>query len=278
MKFPLFVGPQLSLYFSCATLFAILVLGLPGCASNTTDSRASVGEAELLTDSDDSEGRKRARLRLELALGYFERGQTKVALDELKQSMAADPLYGEAHNLRGLIYMRLNDYKIAESSFRRALEISPKDSNVLHNLGWLMCQQAQYADADLYFNQALSNPKYQRRAKTFLAQGLCQVKAGANNEGAASFVKSYAIEPDNPITSYNLATLLFNKQDTNQAQVYVRRLNNSEFANAESLWLGIKVEQRMNNPEGVKQLGLQLLKRFPKSNEVDKYQRRAFNE
>ena len=278
MRSPVFIGRLFYLHFILACLLAAAVLILPGCASTSTESRLIAGESELLTDSDESEGRKRARIRLELAVGYFEMGQTRVALDELKLSMNADPLYSEGHNLRGLIYMRLNDFKTAEASFKRALEISPRDSNVYHNLGWLMCQQTHYVDAELYFNQALSNPKYQRRAKTFLAQGLCQVKAGAIEQGASSLVKSYEVEPGNPITSYNLADVFFTMHDPSRAQFYVRRLNNGEFANAESLWLGIKVEQVMSNPDGVKQLGLQLIKRFPKSNEVDKFHRGAFNE
>ena len=46
-----------------------------------------------MTASDEPDGRKRARIRLELAVGYFEQGQTAVALDELKQSLVADPAY-----------------------------------------------------------------------------------------------------------------------------------------------------------------------------------------
>ena len=44
-----------------------------------------------MTESDEPEARKRARIRMELAVGYFEQGQTNVALDELKQVIAADP-------------------------------------------------------------------------------------------------------------------------------------------------------------------------------------------
>jgi type IV pilus assembly protein PilF len=36
-----------------------------------------------------------------------------------------------------------------------------------------------------------------------------------------------------------------------RAQFYIRRLNNSNLANAETLWLGIKIEQRLKfNREG----------------------------
>src|SRR5690349_14618346 len=86
---------------------AATLLGLAGCAS---PSGAGAGVSQdIMTDSDEPEARKRARLRMELAVGYFEQGQTNVALDELKQVIAIDPAFPDAYNLRGLIYMRLND-------------------------------------------------------------------------------------------------------------------------------------------------------------------------
>jgi type IV pilus assembly protein PilF len=232
----------------------------------------------MVTESDEPDARRRARIRLELALGYFENGQTAIALDELKQSITADSNYAEAYSLRGLIYMRLNDFRLSEDSFKRALTLNPRDSNIMHNLGWLYCQQARYAQAQQLFSQALANPQYGERAKTWRAQGLCQVRAGQLAEGEQSLFKSYEFDAGNPVTSYNLASLLFQRSDFARAQFYVRRLNNSELANAESLWLGIKVERRMENREAMMQLAGQLSKRFPKSREAEAYQRGAFDE
>ena len=232
----------------------------------------------MLTASDEPDARRRARIRLELAVGYFEQGQTTIALDELKQSIAADPTFGEAYNLRGLIYMRLNDFRFAEESFRKALSINPQNSNVVHNLGWLFCQQARYPESLLFFSQALANPQYGERAKTLMAQGLCQIRAGRTADAELSLLKSYEFDAGNPITAYNLATLLFQRGDFVRAQFYVRRLNNSELANAESLWLGIKVERRMDNRDATLQLATQLQRRFPQSREAASYQRSSFDE
>ncbi len=269
---------QVRHWFLGACLVLLGVSGMSGCASKSPGDGPSGGGAEMLTDSDEPEVRKRARIRLELAVGYFEQGQTSIALDELKQSIAADPSYGEAYNLRGLIYMRLNDFRFAEESFRRALAINPKDSNLMHNLGWLLCQQAKYPQAQELFSQALANPHYGERAKTWRAQGLCQVRSGLRSEAELSLQKSYELEAGNPITAYNLATLLFQRGDFVRAQFYVRRLNNSELANEESLWLGIKVERAMQNREAMLQLAAQLEKRFPQSREALAYQRGAFHE
>lgn len=264
------------LFYAC--LLVVGLTGISGCASKSAGAGPGGSGVEIVTDSDEPEARKRARIRLELAVGYFEQGQTTIALDELKQSIAADPTYGDAYSLRGLIYMRLNDFRFAEESFRKALTMSPQDSNVMHNLGWLLCQQARYPEAQQLFSQALLNPQYGERAKTFRAQGLCQVRAGLRGDAELSLLKSYEFDAGNPITAYNLAILLFQRGDFVRAQFYVRRLNNSELANAESLWLGVKVERRMENRDAMLQLAAQLVKRFPQSREVGAYQRGAFDE
>ena len=253
-------------------------LGLSGCASNQGTFSAAAGKADLVTESDEPESRKRARLRLELASGYFEQGQTNVALDELKLALIADPTYVDAYNLRGLVYMRLNDLTLAEDSFRRALVINPRDAGVAHNYGWLLCQGARFQESFRLFGQAIANPTYPGQAKSLMTLGICQVRAGQRAEAEQSLTKSYELDAGNPLTGYNLSLLLFERGELVRSQFYIRRLNNTELANAETLWLGIKIEQMLNNQQVVQQLASQLKKRHGQSREAIAYDRGAFNE
>ena len=256
----------------------VVCLNLAACAGDPNAAGQSGAKADLVTDSDEPDGRRRARIRLELAVGYFEQGQTTVALDELKQAITADPNFGEAYNMRGLIYMRLNDFRLAEESFRRAIALNPGDSNIFHNYAWLLCQQSRFPESAQLFAQALANPQYGDRPKTLMTLGLCQIKSGQRAEAEVSLTRSYELDAGNPITGYNLSNLLYLRNENVRAQFYIRRLNNSELANAESLWLGIKVERRMNNRDALEQLGAQLRKRFAQSKEVALYDREAFDE
>lgn len=259
--------------WSCLAGSAVVLVS--GCASNMSGSSMN---SDRVTESDEPEARKRARLRLELAVAYFDKGQTTDALDHLKQSIAADPNLFEAYNMRGLIYMRLNDLPLAEESFRRALAINPKAADVQHNYGWMLCQQSRFPESTQLFNSALANPTYGERAKTWMAMGLCQMKGGQLADAESSFIRSYELDAGNPITAYNLSQLLYQRAEYVRAQFYVRRLNNSELANAESLWLGIKVERRMENRDAMAQLSAQLKKRYPQSRENLALERGAFNE
>ncbi|MDM0044101.1 type IV pilus biogenesis/stability protein PilW [Variovorax dokdonensis] len=266
----------------CLLFAALAAFMLAGCVSTTSTrqtSDVSFGAEQVpQTASDEGQARKRARLRLELALGYFQNGQTNVALDEVKQALAIDPGYGDAYNLRGLVYMRLDDPGLAEDSFRRAISINPRDGNAMHNYGWLLCQQKRYGDGIGQFQRALETPGYADQAKTLMTMGVCDMQAGRSAEAERALTRAYEIDPNNPIVAYNLALLLSQRQDWARAQFYIRRVNNSQAATAETLWLGVKVERQLNNREAAGQLGAQLTQRFPQSREALAYERGNFND
>jgi type IV pilus assembly protein PilF len=267
---------QLGLLVAALPWAALLAgtITVAGCAT----PQAEPGRDSVVTDFDEPESRKRARLRMELAVGYFEQGKTNIALDELKQVIAIDPVYPDAYNLRGLIYMQLNDPRLAEESFRRAVVLNPGDGNTLHNLGWLHCQQRRFDEAERSFEQALASPLYPERAKTLMAQGLCQARAGKAEGAERTLAKAYELDAGNPIVGYNLANLLFARGDMPRAQFYIRRLNNTELANAETLWLGIKVERKLGDRLAMAQLADQLKKRFPRSREMAALEKGSFDE
>lgn len=256
---------------------------LGGCAARPDAGTASSAVAVALgpeanPSSEAAELRRRARIRLELAANYLEMGQTQVALEEVQQSITTDPSFSDAYNLRGLVFMRLGDLGAADESFRRALALNPAEPYLLHNYGWLRCQQKNYAEAEQYFDRALAVPAYTARAKTLMAQGLCQERAGRVADAEKTLGKAYELDAGNPVVGYNLASMALRRGDLQRAQFYSRRLNNSELANAESLWLGIKIERGLGNALEMRQLGEQLHKRFPDSKEALAFDRGAFNE
>lgn len=262
--------------FTLGLVFVGLVQ-LGGCAAGV-GTAGNPTARDWVTESDEPAARKRARTRLELATGYFEQGQYVVALDEVKQAIQIDPTYAAAFNLRGLIYTQLRDLRLAEDSFQQALRLDARDGDTWHNLGWMYCLDTRYPMAFDAFRRALETPGYASAARTWMALGICQVRAGQADAGLRSLERSFELDAGHPVTLYNLALLLHQRGDSERARFYIRRLNNSELANAESLWLGIKIENRLQNREAVAQLGEQLRRRFPVSREASAYERGAFDE
>jgi type IV pilus assembly protein PilF len=234
---------------------------------------------DRVTASDEAEPQKRARARMELASAYFGRGQMTTALDQVKLAIAADPLYGDAFNLRGLIYANLGDTGLAEESFKRALQLNARDADTMHNYGWYLCQQQRYAEANAMFNQALAITQYRGTARTLLTQGVCQAHAGQLVEAEASLARAYELDPSSPFTATNLSEVLYKRGEFERARFYIRRVNaQPDVANAQTLWLAARIEMKLGNRQGASEFGAQLRNRFPDSREASAYGRGAFDE
>lgn len=257
---------------------SLVLLVLAGCATAPAPVTSRAGVNEPYTESDEPDARRRARIRTELASAYLAEGKVEFALDEIKQAQATDPTYSPAYTVRGVIHLQMQDRAGAEGNFQRAIQLNPQDADSLHNLGFLRCDQGQYAQAQPLFERALAVPGYARAGNTWLAQGICQARAGQLEPAERSLVRAFEYDAGNPITVYNLAAVLLKRGEAQRAQFHARRLNNSELANAESLWLGIRIERRLGNTDAARQLGDQLRRRFPDSTELAAYNRGAFDD
>ena len=252
-----------------ALLAAVLGTVLAGCVAPPRQETPANETRDRITASDEPDATKRAHARMELASAYFGRGQMTTALDQVKQAIAADPLYGEAFNLRGLIYANLGDNVLAEESFKRALQLNARDADTMHNYGWYLCQQKRYAESNALFNQALAQPQYRGVARTLLAQGVCQAYAGQLAESEASLSRAYELDPTSPFTATNLSEVLYRRGEYERARFYIRRVNSQpDVANAQTLWLAARIENKLGNRQGASEFGAQLRNRFPDSREA----------
>lgn len=230
---------------------------------------SSAAGRDIVTASDETEARRRARIRLELAGAYFSRGQLTTALDEVKQAIAMDGTMSPAYELRGLIYSGLSEPGLAEESYQRAIQLDARNGSVLHNYGWFLCQRQQYAQADAYFARAIEQPMSVQISRTLMARGVCQMQAGLLPQAQETLKRSYELEPGNPVTAFNLALLFYRAGDFDRARFYIRRVNNlPEQANAESLWLGVRIEHRLGNQSAQDEWATQLRSRFPNARET----------
>jgi len=261
-----------------ALLAAALAGLLAGCARPlapefTADSK------DRVTASDEPDASKRARVRMELAAAYFGRGQMTTALDQIKLAIGADPTISEAFNLRGLIYANLGDDRLAEESFRRALQLNPRDADAMQNFGYFLCQKKRYPESTALFDQALAVPRYADAPRTLLTKGVCLAFAGQLAESEASLVRSYEMDPSNPSTAVNLSEVLYRRGDFERARFFVRRVNSvPAIASAQTLWLAARIENRLGNRGGVDNFGDQLRRRFPDARETSDFNQGRFDE
>jgi len=245
----------------------MVVAALAGCAGQQSASDTSLKPA-VKTTGDEDANQARARIHTELAASYFEIGNMTVALEEVKVALSADPNFAPAHNVAGLIYGALNEDRRAEESFRRALQLSPFDSDANHNFGQFLCQRKREQEGINYFLAAVKNPLYQTPDRSYTNAGVCARRIGDLANAERYFDLALKVRPGQPQALFHMADLLYARGDVAGARTYLTRLTKVAVPNAEVLWLGVRVERRLGDRSAEASYAMQLRNRFPDSKEA----------
>lgn len=216
---------------------------------------------------------RRAAIRLQLANAYFIEGRLDPALQEVNQALSLDGDLPGAHALLALVLDAKGDTAGADAAFRRAIQLDARDAATLHNYGWMQCRLGRHDAAASLLDQALAVPGYRGVAQTLMVKGVCEARAGRLDQAEQTLLRAYERDAGNPVTAVNLADVLYRRGEFERARFYVRRVNQSaELSNAESLWLALRIERKLGNQQGVRDLGSQLLSRYPRSREALAYE------
>ncbi|MET0857660.1 MAG: type IV pilus biogenesis/stability protein PilW [Telluria sp.] len=255
----------------------LLAAALAGCAGGG----ASAPNGELKTASDQSPQEKRASIRLQLAVGYFQDGKLEVALDEVKQAIAIQPDFADAYGVRALIYSQLGQTALADENFQRAIKLAPGNPELANNYGSFLCQQGKGAQGIALFESALKNPAYASPVKAMLNAGSCSLKM-KNLEAAERYLlDALRYEPDHPATNANLARVYYERRDYTRAGFFINRVKAAaklDSLSPDVLWLAMRIDRKLGDKASEASLGTMLRRHHPGSPEYAAFQRGAFDE
>lgn len=265
---------------AAAALAALVALAALGAGCTSTPAPPPAGEpAPPPRPQAEPDPERRAQVRLELAGQYYASGKYEIALSELRQVFAIKPDLPEGLALQALIQAGMGDVRSAEATFRRTLALAPSNGDLLHNYGWFLCQQRRFDEADVQFQAAIVAPLYRESARTLLAAGICQARAGNLARAEQQLARSFELDPANPSTAYNLSDLLYRRGEYERVRFMLRRVNaQADTSNALSLWLAARTENKLKNPAGVQELGRQLRERYPRAPETQSFDQGRFDD
>lgn len=256
-----------------AAAFALLA----GCAG-----AGGGGPRELKTVSDQTANEKRAQIRLQLAVGYYQDGKYEIALDEVKKAIAANDEYADAYGVRALIYTAMHETALADENFRHALRLAPRNPDLSNNYGLFLCDAgARPRDAMTYFEAALKNPNYGSPVKAMVNAGNCSLKMKNVDAAERYLLDALRYDPDLSATNAGLARVYFERRDYPRAGFFINRLTETaklDTLSADVLWLAIRVKRKLGDRATEASLAAQLSKRFPGSPEYAAFERGAFSE
>ena len=254
------------------------VLVLAGCAGGGMGGNTR----ELKTSSDQTSQEKRASIRMQLAVGYYQNGKYDIALDEIKQAIAADPELADAYGVRALIYTAMNEIALADENYQRALRIAPRNPDLANNYGSFLCGAGNKpAQAMGYFDTALKNPNYATPVSALVNAGNCSLKTKQYAVAERYLNEALRYDPDLAQTNAGLARAFYERRNYERAGFFINRLTTSsklDSLSAETLWLAIRVARRLGDRTLEASLTGQLQRRFPGTPELAALQRGAFDE
>jgi len=262
-----------------AALGASCALLATGCTTTTeiNGKEVTAGQANQAPPTE-ADARKRALIRLQLAASYYQKGQFNVAFEEVQRALQLDPNYADAYGLLGLINMDLGRRSEAETNFQRALQLDGENPEILNNYGWFLCQTGRERQSIDYFKRAAAAKTYATPAMPMQNAGLCLLRVKDPKGAEEYFKRSFELDAANPVPKYQLARLYLSARQLERARFYYGLLPRGVEANAEVLWLGVRIAHAEGDVRTEQQLAMDLRRRFPDSREAAALRREAFDE
>ena len=147
----------------------------------------------------------RADLRLELARAELAAGESDAAEQELRSALDIDQGLRPAYLLLGRVLADRGALEQAEETWRRAVERTGADADLLGRLGRLAVRRGAYGQAILDLEQALTlDPE---RIETYLQLGEVYLAAGDKDRAAELWTRAARMRPDDPRARRRLARL-----------------------------------------------------------------------
>jgi type IV pilus assembly protein PilF len=263
------------LLYSALAAAAAMLAGCGAMQGGSSGAEPVIESRETVGDAGDP--RNRAKVHTELASLYYSRGNMAVALEELRTATAADSNYAPAHSMYGLVYMNLRENQLAQTSFERALRLSPTDPDINHNYGLFLCGTGRETESIKYFLQAVRNPLYPTPWRSYSAAGQCSMRKDNVKDAEDYFLRALRQEPNDPTSLLQLGQIRYRQGSLEDARNLVSRHNKLVDPTAESLWLAVRVERKLGERVAESSFANQLRRRFNGSREYLLLQRGEYD-
>ena len=241
--------------------FACLAMSLVAACASSGGVRST---AEGGTDPENPTT-KAAALYTDLGQKYLAQGKLESSLENLKKALAADPNYADAHTVIGLLYEQIGDNAKAEQNYRRAAQLMPKSGNENNNYAAFLCKLGKYDEADKYFQVAVADPFYKTPAVALTNAGTCAIKGGNFVAAERDLRSALEYAPNNSEALFQMATVLYRKQDFFKARAFFQRYESVGRQSADALLLGRNIELQLGNGKAASDYTQRLRSQFPDS-------------
>ena len=242
-------------------LVVTLLLGCNASNVRDDDQTGDVGKARSVKESP-------AQIYTSLAIGYMREGRMDVALRKAKQAVNADPNHSNAHNVMALVYQRLGQNQLAEKHFRRSVSLDKRNFYALNAYGTFLCGRKRYADASVQFENAVQNPLNRNSEIALANAGICAYQEGKRTQAESYLRKALSKNPRYAPALSQMGEVSYDLRDYMSARAYMQRYTRVAKHTSKTLWLGIRIENKLGDRNAEASYRMLLKNRFPDSKEI----------
>jgi type IV pilus assembly protein PilF len=229
---------------------AILVSALSACST-------APGGSEGLR------ARRIADANIQLGVAYMREGDMDTALVKLQKALDENPDSATANGTLAILYSRIGEDQLAEKHFKIALRLSPDDPQTHNNYGQYLCGRGEYTQALEQFSAAASDPLYPGLPAALTNAGICSGNIPDAKQAEDYFRQALDHDQNYTPALLQMANLMYTQANYLAARGYIQRFDGVSKPNAESLWLGVRIESALGDMSASGNYAMQLENNFP---------------
>ena len=212
----------------------------------------------------------RARPFVQLGQKYMEMKKYDAARENLLKAIKYDPRSADAHTVLATLYDVVGDGPAAEDNYRMAAEFAPRSGSANNNYGLYLCKRGKFDLSRKYFDVALADGFYGDKAMVYTNAGTCQLLGkGSLDLAESDFRHALELSPNNAQALYQLAEVLYRKNDFFKARAFIQRYEGlGEQVSPEALMLARNIEVKLGNTGAAHDYARRLHDQFPDSDQT----------
>ena len=239
--------------------------------NSTFTTPYSTADTSNTSSGDGYDRGKAASTRLSLGLRYLAQGDYNKAKFNLDKALTHTP---ENDNvLRGFAwyYEQVNEIKLAELYYQKALKVNGKNPALLNQYGVFLCRHNKLDKSLAMFDASVKILNNQDVSGTYENAATCNYMAGKKELAEQLYRKALNHNPEQRDSLLGMARIEYNKNRYSRSRSYLTRFEKIGKHSARSLWLAIRTESHLGNMDAVASYALKLEQRFPDSEETELY-------
>ena len=210
-----------------------------------------------------------AAIWVQLGQHYLELGKYEIAREDLEKALKFDPKSVDAHTVLATLYDRVGDRTSAEQHYREAAQLAPTAAQANNNYGLYLCKLGKFDEAQKHFDIAKADGFYQSRDIVYLNAGTCILLAnGPKDSAEADFRRALELNPSNGQALYQLASVLYDKNDYFKARAFIQRFDALGQPSPDALLLARNIEVKLGNSDAARDYAKRLREQFPDASQT----------